>query len=87
MPGDIEEDVRRHIEELIALAGDDSARLGWIKEQLQLHLSAPQHWRRGRPVKLSAENEEMLRSAVEAQAAREKAHKQNHPPKSGGMAS
>lgn len=42
--GELAQRIRIRVEELIAAAGEDPTRLGWIYEQLQAHLSPPAHW-------------------------------------------
>lgn len=37
-------DIRARIEDTIRLAGDDVGKLGWIREQVIRHASAPEHW-------------------------------------------
>lgn len=37
-------DVNLHLQALLVAAGDDLARLGWIKEQMRRHVSPPEHW-------------------------------------------
>ena len=40
----IEAEVREMIEDIIAAARGDVARLGWIREQLLQHVEIPDHW-------------------------------------------
>ena len=41
---DLTRDIRKIVDEAIATARDDLARLGWIREQLRAHLRPPSHW-------------------------------------------
>lgn len=36
---------REHLERVLRAAGGDSARQGWILEQLRVHVNTPGHWR------------------------------------------
>lgn len=47
LPSEIRASVRRQIESTLAAAGDDAIRLGWIAEQVQAHVTAPPHWKKG----------------------------------------
>lgn len=40
----LRQDIRRQLEHLIVAAGTDRDRLGWIAEQLRLHLTVPPRW-------------------------------------------
>lgn len=39
-------EIRHHVDELLAAAGEDLKRLGWIAEQLQSHVTLPVRWKR-----------------------------------------
>lgn len=43
-PDQIRAESRRLLDDTLALAGDDVGKLGWVREQLIRHLSAPEHW-------------------------------------------
>ncbi|HRI81616.1 MAG TPA: helix-turn-helix transcriptional regulator, partial [Opitutaceae bacterium] len=43
-PEQIRTESRRLLDQTLALAGDDVGKLGWVREQLIRHLSAPEHW-------------------------------------------
>jgi transcriptional regulator with XRE-family HTH domain len=46
---DIADRIRTRVEATIAAAGKNVARMGWIHEQAEQHLRAPEHWARGIP--------------------------------------
>jgi transcriptional regulator with XRE-family HTH domain len=36
--------IQQHVDDLLAAAGNDQQRLGWIAEQLLAHVDVPGHW-------------------------------------------
>lgn len=40
----LRKDIAKHVEDLMAAAGNDPQRLGWIAEQLIRHVDVPGHW-------------------------------------------
>lgn len=42
----IRSEIRHHVDQLLAAAGEDLKRLGWIAEQLQSHVTLPVRWKR-----------------------------------------
>jgi transcriptional regulator with XRE-family HTH domain len=40
----LRKEIRERIEDVIRFAGDDAGKLGWIREQVIRHASAPDHW-------------------------------------------
>lgn len=46
---DIAERIRTRVERTIAAAGNNVARMGWIHEQAEQHLRAPERWAQGIP--------------------------------------
>ena len=53
--------IREHMERLLAAAGNDVQRLGWIAEQLINHVAAPSHW---------GLHEQIIREGLEKEARR-----------------
>jgi transcriptional regulator with XRE-family HTH domain len=37
-------EILKQVQDTIALAGDDVGKLGWLREQVIRHASAPEHW-------------------------------------------
>lgn len=69
-------ELRTELETRIAAAGDHPQRLGWLLEQLRLHLSVPVHWRRNEDTdELRAEiKREVAALANESRAAARPSH-------------
>lgn len=43
-PESLRKEIARLIGDTVRLAGDDMGKLGWIREQVIKHASAPEHW-------------------------------------------
>lgn len=46
-PNSIKAEIKRVLDDAMKAAGDDSIRLGWLLEQMRLHVVAPAKWRTG----------------------------------------
>jgi len=81
-------EIRTYIERLLAIAGNDPTRLGWVLTQLHIHLRPPEHWTPARaeatPVARAITPEIAAAAAKHLRAAREAAQRQargeDHPP-------
>jgi len=45
-PADLRDGIMDLVTRVVRAAGDDPSRLGWITEQMRMHLSIPHHWRK-----------------------------------------
>lgn len=72
-PETLRTEIRKLLEKTISSAGDDVARLGWIREQLLRHADAPEYWNiHERVIKqvLEEEEEESKKEEARSQSAR-----------------
>jgi transcriptional regulator with XRE-family HTH domain len=70
-PDMLRAEIRRLLGSTINLAGDDVGKLGWVREQLLRHVTAPAHW---------GLHEQVLRGVLEEEKAAAKAA-EHHSPK------
>lgn len=56
-------EIRAHMGLLLGAAGNDRDRLGWIAEQLRIHLRVPPHWRRSTASEGKTTTDELLAEA------------------------
>jgi hypothetical protein len=75
-PDMIRREIRQQIERTITLAGDDIGKLGWLREQVIQHASAPEHWDIHERVIKQVLAEERRREEEEARAAQSAARTQ-----------
>lgn len=66
--------VTRQLDDLLAHAGDDVGRLGWVREQMLKHLAIPEHW---------GVHEKVLRDVLRDAEALERAEAESAQLKSG----